>query len=389
MNRRIRVTQLICGLDIGQHNGGGELFGIRLAQALDPSQFEVSICALWSYDTPVERDWQSRLLSQGIAVHFCAPFHPVLRIGVSRSFLAARRWLQQLQPDILNTHVEFADFVGTALRLTGAAYRMVRTAHNVIEWPYATHIDPITRLLYPLVSHAEVGVSRAVVDLLQKRPIAQALHKTAYYIPNAIDPTIISSQRTERDMRALLGFTPETPLFGVVGRLSEQKGITYLITAMREIRQALPNAQLLIVGDGEQRDVLQEQAHAIGLASCTTFLGPRSDIADLMTALDLFVSPSLWEGLPTVLMEAMYLGTPVIATDIPGSRDLVIAGETGRLAASSDSHALADTVIQAYQGPEETQRLALQARHHVAQFTIQEVALTYGKLYQQIYATMR
>ena len=51
MNRRIRVTQLICGLDIGQHNGGGELFGIRLAQALDPAQFEVSICALWAYDT--------------------------------------------------------------------------------------------------------------------------------------------------------------------------------------------------------------------------------------------------------------------------------------------------------------------------------------------------
>ena len=86
------------------------------------------------------------------------------------------------------------------------------------------------------------------------------------------------------------------------------------------------------MGNGEKAADLHALVSELGLDNCITFLGPRTDVADIVAGLDVFVSSSLWEGLPTVILEAMLLGVPVVATNIAGSRDLVIDGQTGLLA---------------------------------------------------------
>jgi glycosyltransferase involved in cell wall biosynthesis len=195
----------------------------------------------------------------------------------------------------------------------------------------------------------------------------------------------VLAQRTDRDMRAVLGVPKDAPLFGIVGRLSDQKGMPYLIEAMRGIRAALPDARLLIIGNGEKAAELRALVAELGLEDCIAFLGPRTDAIDIIAGLDVIVSSSLWEGLPTVIMEAMLLGTPVVATDIAGSRDLVIAGETGLLVPAGDSVALARAAIRQYSERAQAQTMAATARRHIEQFTIREVARAYGALYAEIY----
>lgn len=384
MSRRIRVVQLVSGLAVGEHNGGGEMFAIRLAQCLDPARFEVIMLALWAYDSPIERDWQRTLVAQGIPTYFCTHYRANLYRDLEMAFATSYPRLLKLRPDILNTHTEYPDFVGLPLRLGGAARRWVRTGHNVIEWPFAPHVARKTAWLYPLLCTREVGVSRAVVEILDGHPMARLLRKRALYIPNAIEPELVLARRTDRDMRALLGLPKGAPLFGVVGRLSDQKGMPYVIEAMRDIRAELPDARLLIVGNGERADELRAHVAELGLEDAITFLGPRTDAVDIIASLDVFVSSSLWEGLPTVIMEAMLLGTPVVATNIAGSRDLVLDGRTGVLAPPRDAAALAQAVLRHYRERQRARAMAEAARAHVEQFTIREVARQYGELYMRL-----
>ncbi len=384
MKRRIRVTQLVTGLAIGEVNGGGELFAVRLAQFLDPAQFEVSVLAMWAYDSPIERAWQRQLAAQGIATHFATHYRAQFRTDFVMAYLCAYPLLWRLRPDILNTHTEYADMVGAALKATGAARRMVRTGHNVVEWPFDLRIWRKLSRIYPWVADMEVGVSRAVVQMLGENPAARLRRRPARYIPNAIDPELVLAQRSGRDMRALLGIAPQAPLFGVVGRLSEQKGLPYLIRAMHLVRAALPEARLLIIGNGERRDELHALVTEQGLGDCITFLGPRSDAIDLIASLDAFVSSSLWEGLPTVILEAMLLGTPVVATNIAGSRDLVIDGATGLLVPPRDPAALAQAMLRMIREPANARAMAEHARSHIEQFAIRTVAHAYGQLYAEL-----
>ncbi|HWQ14013.1 MAG TPA: glycosyltransferase [Roseiflexaceae bacterium] len=381
---RIRVVQLVCGLAIGEHNGGAETFAVRLAGALDPMRFEVSVCSLWSYGGTAERCAERELRERGIPVYFGGPHREKLRTDLIVGFVGISPIIRALRPDILNTHAEYADLVGALLRRTTRTRLLVRTAHNVVEWPFAPHWERYTRRLYPLACDYEVAVSRAIVAILDARPMARALGKRARFIPNAIHPHMIAARRTRRDMRAALGIPASAPLFGTVGRLSDQKGLPHLFAAMELVREQLPDARLVVAGHGERAEAYRALLAGRGQDAYITLLGPRPDAIDIVASLDVFVSSSLWEGLPTVIMEAMLVGTPVVATDIAGSRDLVIDGRTGRLAPPGDSAALARALVEHYRERERARCMAAAARQHVESFTIPRVAAEYGALYEAL-----
>lgn len=382
--RRIRVVQLIRGLAIGAVNGGSEVFALGLARFLDPAYFDVSICAIWSHDSPIERQWQKRLIDQGIPTFFSTHYRGQFRLDLEMAYLGSYSIIRRLKPDIINTHTECPDLVGVALKLTGGRRRLVRTSHNSVEWSFDLRLRRITARLYPLVCDVQVGVAPLVTEILNGSPTARLLRKSSPFIPNGIDPEVILAQRSARDIRGLLGVSAHTPLFGLVGRLSEQKGIPDLIIAMHEVRNVLPDARLLIVGDGEDREQLHALVAAEGLADTITFLGPRTDVMDVISALDVFVSSSWWEGLPTVVMEAMVLGTPVVATNVAGSRELVIDGETGRLVPPHNPLALAQAMLELYADRATRRKVANNARAHVEQFSIRQAAKAYGDLYMQL-----
>lgn len=383
--RRIRIVQLICGMAIGEMNGGAEFFAIRMAQSLDPTLFEVAICNLWSYDSPIERRWQREMAAQGIPVYYGAPFRSQMRRDTAMAFIGCYRHVRALRPDIINSHTEFADLVGLALVFAGNRGSLVRTAHNTVEWTFAPHIGRITHALYPFVCAEEVAVAPAIVAALDQRLAARLSRTHTRYIHNGVDAEAVLSRRSNQNIRATLGIPSHAPLFGTAARLSEQKGIPYLIEAMRYVREALPEAQLLVAGKGEQQNELQALISRLQLDDCVSLLGARTDAIDIIGGLDVFVLASLWEGLPTVLLEAILLGTPVVATDIPGNHDLVIDKRTGRLAPARDAKALAAAIIQQYCDRQQAQEMARAARDHAAQFSMQLTIEHYARLYTEIY----
>ena len=175
---------------------------------------------------------------------------------------------------------------------------------------------------------------------------------------------------------------------GAVGRLEEQKGHTYLLAALPQVRREVPDLTVLLVGDGRLREELRRQAADLGLLDTVRFLGTRRDLPEIYRALDLFVQPSLWEGLPLALLKAMGAGLPVLATRVSGSQDVIIDGVNGRLAAPADPEALAGALLDLARRPEARRRLGDAARRTVAenyslQAMLQRLEALYLELWQQ------
>ncbi len=145
-------------------------------------------------------------------------------------------------------------------------------------------------------------------------------------------------------MRAKLGLESAFPVFLNVGRLIDQKGQSYLIRAMSMLSNRLPMAHLVLAGDGWNRGSLEQLTREHGLASRVTFLGNRKDVPQLLSMCDIFVFPSLFEGLPGALVEAMISGRPIIASDIAEIREVIEHGKTGLLVPPRDGHAWASAM---------------------------------------------
>jgi glycosyltransferase involved in cell wall biosynthesis len=172
-----------------------------------------------------------------------------------------------------------------------------------------------------------------------------------------------------------------TPLVLVPARLHEQKGHRYLLPAIREV----PGAHFALAGDGPERASLEALARELGIETRVSFLGHRDDMPDLLAAADVVVLPSLYEGLPISLLEAMGAAKPVIATRIGGTDELITSGHDGLLVEPKDSQALATAVRSMLSDPDLARQLAARARQTVierfsAQSMCDRVSQVYGEL---------
>jgi glycosyltransferase involved in cell wall biosynthesis len=165
-----------------------------------------------------------------------------------------------------------------------------------------------------------------------------------HVVENAADiERFDASPRGDDSVRSELGLDAGHHVMTMVGTFKQQKGHAFLIAALHDVTAAHPELQVLLVGDGELRSSMEREAAAAGL-ECVHFLGSRRDVDRLLAASDSFVLPSLWEGLPVALVEAAAAGLPVIATDVSGSRKVVVEGTTGLLVPPGDARALAAAI---------------------------------------------
>jgi glycosyltransferase involved in cell wall biosynthesis len=158
------------------------------------------------------------------------------------------------------------------------------------------------------------------------------------------------------------GWPPGAPVVGTVARLHRQKGIIYLLRAAPRILAAFPDARIAVVGEGPRGESLRREARRRGLESRFLFLGERQDAASILSLFDIFVLPSLWEGLPFVLVEASTLAKPIVATAVDGTPEVIADGKTGLLVPPGDPGALAEAVIRLLKDREEARRLGETAR---------------------------
>ena len=388
MTERVRVVEIIYGFTVEAGGGGAGRFAIELARRLDPSRFEAVVCGLWDTGTQFERERMQALEAQGIQAFAAAEWdarHPYASFW--HAYRAIRERLSATCGQILHCHSEFGDMAAVALKPFLSHTIYLRTVHNGyrIEWrkrPLRRLL--LTNFLFPLVFWKEIGVNQGIVERLNRRRMARLAGAEAIWLPNAIDLQRFEGSTSDRGaVRRDLGVPKEDPLVASVGRLAEGKGLQTYLRAAALIVRDLPQAHFLVVGEGEKESELKALAEELGIQSQVTFTGARQDVEDLLAAVDVLVSASLWEGISTVILESMAAGTPVVASDIPGNREILEDQVHGWLAPVDDPRALAGAVKSALTRSELRERIVEAARLRVRDFSIQRLVSQHEALYQR------
>ncbi|MEW5975371.1 MAG: glycosyltransferase [Acidobacteriota bacterium] len=199
--------------------------------------------------------------------------------------------------------------------------------------------------------HHTVAVSQANKRMLVRDYRVDPLR--IKLIRNGIDvETYKFSQPGRERIRREFGFDEDDVVVGTVARFSFQKGHQFTVEAMPRVLQQFPRARFLFVGDGPERVRIQERISRMGLDSFAFFTGEREDVVDLLSAMDVFLLTSIFEGLPLSVLEAMSVGLPVIATRVSGTPEAVLHNLTGLLIPPGDSPAVQEALIQLLEDPE-------------------------------------
>jgi glycosyltransferase involved in cell wall biosynthesis len=228
------------------------------------------------------------------------------------------------------------------------------------------------------------AVSREVADVMARRLLVPRARMDV--VPRGRDPRMLGIRTPERaaTARAALGVGPEDRLLLAVARQEYQKGLDVLLRALPLVRSDIPQARLIVAGrEGNQTPALQALVAEVGLGDCVTFLGARSDVADLLCAADVFVFPTRREGFPGAVLEAMAMEAPIVATSIPTVSEAVVAGQHALLVPVDDAEALAAATLAALRSPEAARQRAQAARtRFYDNFTIERAADGMVALYE-------
>jgi glycosyltransferase involved in cell wall biosynthesis len=379
---RMSVIQLIDGFATEEHPGGAAQFGIQLARHLDRERYAPFVCGLWRYETASERRWLDQLRDDGIGTAVLIETPRRLATDLVRAAALLGQVIARIGAGIVNSHFERGDLLGLASKLAHPAHpAIVRTMHTDQQWQTRPWLGSLLNLVaFPWLFDGEVAISLAAQAAMDRRPAARLRGRRATLLYNGIGGALVERLASTPRCPA----QPDAPRVTIVGRLAPQKGHRDFLAASAELLRRFPQAEIRVVGAGPLLGELRALADGLGIAPAVRFLGQRSDVPKILLETDLLVSASLWEGFPTVILEAMAAGAPVVATDVSGSRELVRDGETGRLAPIGRPMALAQAMIWVLERPDQAHHMAEQARRQVRRYTLEYSAAGYDQLYRHI-----
>lgn len=204
-------------------------------------------------------------------------------------------------------------------------------------------------------------------------------------IHNGVDITKFNPEGKFHDIRKEFTISDNEIIIGFVGRLVPAKGLQYLIDAFSLLNRELKNIKLLIVGEGSLLDSLRESVQKNNINEKVIFTGKRHDIPDILSAIDLFIMPSIAEGLPNSLLEAMAMGKPIVATEIGGTPELIKNGFNGLLVPPRDPGALATAIKGLIYNGQLAAKIGFAARNFVLNnYNISEIVQKWQSLYLSI-----
>lgn len=338
--------------------GGAEYQLFELLRGLDRSRFAPEVIAL-----AVGGYWAGRIRELGIPVQEIAGRGSA---DVGR-LLRLRRALRAARPHVLHTVLWSGNSYGR-LAAAGLAIPVVITAErNVIArpgWQVA-----VERVL-DRVTDTYLVNCRAIVDRLAGPGGLPAEKMRVIY--NGIDLAPLPPFALDRRAaRRAAGFDPDRRLVVQVGRLAPQKDYPTFLRAAATVMASVPDVDFLVVGEGGLRAELEAQAHALGLGARVRFTGLRHDVPAVLAGADVLALTSLYEGLPNVVVEAMATGAVAVATDVGGTGELVVDGETGFLLPPGQPDVVASTIVRLLGDAELLRRLATAGRRRIEnEFTV-------------------
>lgn len=351
-----------------------------LVQEISSREISFTVCFFGSDDTLAAslEDAGARVVDFGAVTEY--PQFDPRSLPSMLSFFATESF------DILHCHLPYAQTLGRLVgRVTGADH-VVSTQHNVPSnyHPVERVAERVTRRL----DSATIAVSGGVESSFTgTRPTAPTESGKWGTIQNGIDVAAFKRAVDAADadsVRARWGVEDADPLFVNIARYQPQKGQETLIAAMEAVAESVPSAHLLIVGWGPLEADLRSSVRDRGLTDAVTVTGRVPEIHGYYAAADTFVLSSNFEGLPVSLLEAMSAACPVVATDIPGVREVVVDGDTGTLVPPGNPEALAEGLISMAEADGRAQFGAAGLGRVREQFSIERMAAEHVELYRNL-----
>jgi glycosyltransferase involved in cell wall biosynthesis len=354
------VTRRILYLIETLGHGGAEHQLVATVRQLDRSRFEPVVCHFRAPDYLAPQ-----LRSAGIRVE-CLNVPPG-KLHWPETVMKLRSVARDTGADLLHTSLLEADVLGglagkltrvpvvsTLCNIAGERVRLTDNPRNnrlkfeLTNWMWGS-------ALRSLHQHS-IAISRAVQDSAVSTFRMNPSRISVIY--RGIEDGKPLAQVDRAEVRQRIGLPDAAPLLLSIGRLAPQKGHKHLIAALPVVVKRFPNARLAIVGEGWLKTQLEAQARTLGVAEHVKFLGKRSDVPDLLAACDLFVFPSLFEGLGVSLLEATYAGCACISTNTGPIPEIIQNEQTGLLVAPGSSDELADAMVRLAGDPALARRLA-------------------------------
>jgi glycosyltransferase involved in cell wall biosynthesis len=290
---------------------------------------------------------------------------------------ALHQLFDRLNPDIVHSYLWESNFYSRIAAMTCRVPVVVTSEQNIYPDKQFRHIAFDKLLSY--VTDRIVACSESVKEFTARQEHIPEQKFTVIY--NAIDPDKFEPDRDREEVLLELGIDPDATVLISVGSLSKQKGHQYLIRALAMMEDDI---DLLIAGSGGLESDLRGLAADLGTADRVHLLGKRRDIPDLLEAGDVFVFPSLWEGLPIALVEALEMKLPVVASDIAPNRE-VVQDDAGVLVPPRDPEALAEGIQKLLNEPERAREFAETGQQRVAeQFSVETLVADYRTLYRDL-----
>lgn len=367
-NGKIKVLQVIEGFSLG----GAEKKLLELADHFDQDRFHTTICSL-GLGNEIASEFE-KLKNTGIDV---VRIPRRTRFDFTHVFKVAN-FMREQKIDVVMTTLNYADVIGLiAGRLAGVKAAFSWETISAPEWLYKRRLWPY--LFAIKFCNRVISVSEATKTwLIEKRKVPA---EKVEVIPYGVNLEEFNTHDNS-NLREELGLGKDIPIVGMVGRLHPQKGHTYLIQAAKLITKKRANVQFVLIGDGKLRSKLESEAEENNLSKNFHFLGFRSDVSQLIQGFNIFVLPSLYEGLPNVVLEAMATAKPVVATPVDGTKEAVVDGETGLLVPQKDPAALAEALLKLIENPEKLQEMGQKGRKRVEEkFSLVKQVQRFEQLY--------
>jgi FkbM family methyltransferase len=374
--RRLRILQVVDGFRMG----GAEKKLLELVAKLDRKKFEVLVA-----NVGPGGQLEKAFGELGVEIFDFSRRFGFDPLPLWRLF----RLIRQRRIDLVQTTLLWADLIGPlAAKWAGVP--------AVVSWETVSHEgDPFHNNLQRRVGYewamqfvdVIIPVSEEIKrSLMRRRGIPEHKIRVVHYgvdlkkfHPNGHDQTL--AKRLE------LGAARDDVLIGILARLEPPKGHRFFVEAFAEIIKRFPRARAIFAGDGSLRAELEAGIRQAGLGERIRLLGTRDDVTEILNAIDLFVLPSISEGLPNVLLEAMACQKPVIATEIGGIPEVIRHGENGYLAPPADATALQATLLQCLAEREKWESLAHQARRTVEdRFSLEHQIACFEAIFEEIHA---
>jgi len=326
---RVRVVELLAT----GTNGGAQEHVFGLLTRIDAARYEVHVISLSSGSAV------RKLQRHGIPVTVIDDPDDAIATGAVAALLG------DLRPEVIHNHMYRAELVGT--RAAIALGEIGRPRPFVVSTVHSSRVRSEDdraelRILTPRMDRL-IAVSRSIVDKLHHEGRDTA---PIQLIHNGVDLQRYDHQGPCCTLREEYGLPAEGPIVGVVARLEPEKGHPTLLEAWPLVLAAVPDATLLVVGEGSRREALEAMSHELGIAGRVVFTGRRDDVPAVTAALDVAVLPSYREALGLTILEAMALSRPVVASNVGGIPEMIEDGVTGLLVPPRDAESLATAIVR-------------------------------------------